>query len=354
MKTTNSTSRLLLALATGSLFATAAQAQIEVVITGATAFRSIVQDRIPNYLLTGVTTIRATNAGVEVITYTGNLANVSPSLNGQPAIIRTSFTGSGKGLSDVYTGTPVQCALATGTLVAKTPDIAFSDAYPASVTPPLKTTDFDTVTNVGVVPFVFVAHNTTGITNITQDQVELLMTASGVMPASFLGGANGNPVYLVGRDNESGTRIVTFKCVAFTGEPIQWAKVGGVWVTTNGFASSSIVRSVTAANADAIGYMTASDALAIVGSARTLTYNGVAYNTANVLNGSYSIWGYEIAAARVGIGANQKTVFRALAAAIADPTYQTTNPNYVGKYEVISQMQVERSGDGAVITSKNW
>ncbi len=354
MKNTKNTSKLLLSLAAGSLLASAAQAQIEVVITGATAFRSIVQDRIPNYLLTGVTTIRATNAGVEVITYTGNLANVSPALNGQPAVLRTSFTGSGKGLLDVYSGTPVQCALATGTLVAKTPDLAFSDCFPNSVTPPLKKTDFDTVANVGVVPFVFVAHNTTGITNITTDQVALLMTASGAMPASFLGGANNNPVYLVGRDAESGTRIVTFKSVGFPGEPVQWAKSGGVWITTNGFASSSIVRSQVNANPDAVGYMVATDALAIAGNARMLTYNGVPYNTANVLNGSYAIWGYEQAAARAGIGANQKTVFQALVAAITDPVYQTTNPNYVGKYEVISQMQVERGGDGAVITSKNW
>jgi len=348
------TSKLLLGLTAGSLLVSAAQAQIEVVITGATAFRSITQDRVANYLLTGVTTIKATNAGVEVITYTGNLANVNPTLNGQPAIIRTSFTGSGKGLLDVYSGTPVQCALSTGVLVAKTPDIAYSDAFPNSVTPPLRKTDFDTVTNVGVVPFVFAAHNSTGITNITKDQVALLMTASGAMPASFLGGANSNPVYLVGRDSESGTRIVTLKCVAFPAEPIQWAKVGGVWVTTNGFASSSIVRSVVNANSDAIGYMVSTDALAIAGNVRMLTYNGVPYTTANVLNGSYPIWGYEQAAARAGIGANQKAVFLALVNGITDLVYQTTNPNYVGKYEVISQMQVERGGDGAVITSKNW
>ncbi len=348
------THKFLLGLAAGSLVASSAQAQTEVIITGATAFRSIVQDRVPNYLLTGVTTIKATNAGVEVITYTGNLQNVSPGLNGTAAIIRTSFTGSGKGLLDVYNGTDVQCALTTGTLVAKTPDIAFSDVFPASVTPPLKNTDFDTVTNLGVVPFVFAANKSTGITNITTDQALLLMTASGAMPATFLGGSTAAPVYLVGRDAESGTRITVLKDLRFASDPIQWAKVGANWVSTNGYASSSLVRDSVKNNADAIGYMVFTDANAIAAQANSLSYNGVPYSSDNVLNGPYALWGYERAVAKSGIGANQKAVFLALAKAISDPTYQTTNPNYVGKFEVISQMKVERGGDGAVITSKGF
>ncbi len=352
--------KILVSLAAGAMLASLAQAQTEVVITGSTAFRSITQDRIENYvLMPGWILVKATNAsGVELRTYTGTLTNTGAGgLNGTAGTVRTSFTGSAQGMIDVKQGNQIPCAgPTTGTIVNRTPDIALSDVFPGSATPPLKDSDFDSRVKVGVVPFLFAVNNNLangGVTNITRDQALLVMTATGSMPDTFLGGTTGDVIYLCGRDSGSGTRISTEKDIGFIGAPVLWDKLGGTWVTTNGYASGSKVAAALAI-ADTIGYIGLGDFSTVSNSAKALTYNGVPYSSATVTTGSYGIWGYEHAVARSGISAPQKTIFTTLTTGMKDNGYQSTNVNYVGKFENINLMNVERAGDGGVITSLNF
>ncbi len=264
-------------------------------------------------------------------------------------------------------GTPVATAEANGGVQTnKVPDLAFSDVFPESASPPLNSSDFEE-SRVGVIPFVFVVNKAmAGVSNITREQAVLLMTSSGVatngtdlipgMPASYMGGTGNNPIYLIGRDPGSGTRITTLKNIGFTGLPIQWAlDASNNYIQTNGFSSGGLERGVINAKADAIGYLGLADFAAIATNAVALTYEGVPFSHANVVSGRYPMWGYEHLVNRAnGLSANQAAVRDALVRAISDPTFQGTNPLYTNSFTSLSEMQVERGADGATITSKNF
>lgn len=348
----------ILALIAACALAPAAFAQVEVTITGSTAFRAITIDRAASLFdantLSGVTN----NATTGQITYSGTMAGKVPSLGNQQVKIRLSFSGSAAGMLAVKNQTPLVTSEAPGTNVNKVADLALSDVFPGSASPPIPESSFDRAV-VGIVPFVFAKNNSlAGVTNITRDQAVLLMTASGNggMPASFLGGASANPVYLIGRDSGSGTRISVEKDIGFIGTPLLWATNGaGVLITTNGYSSGGNVRQVVAGTANTIGYLGLADLASIAASATALSYNGVPFSVANVANGSYAIWGYQHLVNRVGgLSANQALVRDALIAAITDPAFQTGNALYNAAFVPNAAMQVERGADGGTITSLNF
>jgi ABC-type phosphate transport system substrate-binding protein len=340
----------------GGLLTQAALAQVEVTITGSTAFRSIVQDRVPTLFDAGfVTTTRDAN----IRTYSGTMQTAIPSLGNTPVTVRLSWSGSASGMISVKNGASVNTVDSgdTNNLVGKVPDLAFSDVFPGSANPPIPSSAFSKRDVVGVVPFVFARNNSAalaGVDNLTRDQALLLMTAGGIMPANYLGGSQSTIVYLVGRDSGSGTRISIEKDIAFKGTPFLFAKIGANWVATNGFSSGSAVASTINTNTDAIGYLGLADFSTISANAVALSFGGVPYSSANVTSGKYALWGYEHVVSRIGISANQQSIRNALKAAIVDPTYQSTNPNYAGKFESVADMQVERGADGGTITSLNF
>jgi ABC-type phosphate transport system substrate-binding protein len=176
------------------------------------------------------------------------------------------------------------------------------------------------------------------------------------MPASFLGGTGSNPVYLIGRDSGSGTRITVQKCIGFTAEPTLWAlDASNNYITTNGFSSGGLERNVIVSKPDAIGYLGLSDYSVISTNATALAFNGSPFAHANVTHGSYSLWGYEHLVSAPGLlSANQQAVRQALVNAITDPTFQASSPLYTNSFTAFSEMQVERGADGGTITSKNF
>lgn len=348
---------LILAAAASLAVSTAALAQVQFTITGSTAFRSIVLDRVPTVFDAGWTAV-TNDATTGKITYSGTMHSKIPSLGATQVKVRLSFSGSASGMLAVKNQTQVSTAETPGVNVNVTPDLAFSDVYPSSATPPISETEVE-VDQVGVVPFVFARNNAlTGISNITREQAVLLMTASGDggMPASYLGGASSSPVYLTGRDSGSGTRITVEKVIGFSGTPLLWTTNGaGVLITTNGLSSGGLVRGVVASKSQAIGYLGLGDFNVIAGSATQLTYNGVPYSSANVANGSYSLWGYQHVVNRInGLSANQGLVRNAIINAIKDPTFQGTAAVYTGAFVPISSMTVERGVDGGPITSLDF
>jgi phosphate transport system substrate-binding protein len=254
--------------------------------------------------------------------------------------------------------TLINTAETPGVNVNKVADLALSDVFPGSASPPIPDSAFDR-TVVGVVPFVFVKNNSlAGVTNITRDQALLLMTASGAagMPATYLGGISTNEVYLIGRDSGSGTRISVEKDIGFSGTPLLWATnaTGGL-ITTNGYSSGGLVRNTVNGTVNSIGYMSLGDAILILANTTSLNYNGVPYAHTNVANGSYALWGYEHLVNRVGgLSANQALIRDAIIGAITEPGFQSTNLLYAPNFVSLVDMQVERGADGGPITSKNF
>jgi ABC-type phosphate transport system substrate-binding protein len=306
------------------------------------------------------------NASTGLQTYRGTMAGALPSLATTPVMLRLSFSGSATGMQAVQAGSLISTAESPGVNTNKTADLALSDVFPESATPPLSASDFDHFI-VGVVPFVFVRNNgLAGIANITREQATLLMTSSGVvtngdqtipgMPASFLGGSGSNPLYFIGRDPGSGTRITVQKCIGFTGEPTLWAVDGSNnYVLTNGLSSGGVLRNVVGTKPDAIGYLGLADYSVISTNATATAYNGVPFSHANVTKGSYSLWGYEHLVNRAGaLSANQQAVRDALIKAITDAKFQSTSPLFTNSFTAVSEMQVERGVDGGTITSLNF
>jgi hypothetical protein len=356
-------SKTLLTLLATTLIGSAAYGQVEVTITGSTAFRSITIDRSAAIFdapsLAGVTNGAAS---LGQITFSGTMSNKVASLGATPIKIRLSFSGSASGMLSVKNQSPVVTSESPGVNVNKVPDLALSDVYPGAATPPIAESAFNRSV-LGVVPFLYVKNNAlTGINNITRDQATLLMTASGVingvpgMPASYLGGTSPDPIYMIGRDSGSGTRISVERDIGFVGSPTLWAtNSAGGYVLTNGFSSGALERAVIKSKPDAIGYLGRGDYATIALNATAISFDGVAFSPANVGNGSYSLWGYEHIVNRVGgLSANQILVRNALISAITNPAYQTGTPLYNDNFVSLSEMHVERGADGGTITSLDF
>ena len=355
--------QILLPVLAGSLFAVTGRAQVSVTITGSTAFRSITEDRAQSLFDPGYTSW-GDLSGVLPETFSGTMTNVLHSTT--TVNLRLSFSGSGAGMNAVDQDTPVPTIdPGTGFTNNLTPDIAMSDVFPESATPPVNTSDLN-ITNVGVIPFVWIRSTAlTGITNITREQAYLLMTDSGVqfgvngMPATFLGGSSTNPVYLTGRDSGSGTHITTQADVGFyNNTPVLWGLNGGVLVQTNGYSSAGLERAVIYNTTNVVGYIGVADAYYILTNGLggvIMSYEGVPYSVTNVQNGAYPMWGYEhLANKKNALSPSQQAIHDALVSAITDLNFQTTNSLYNSQFVDQTHMKVQRGTDGAPITGLNF
>ncbi len=343
----------------GVLLANVALAQVNLTITGSTAFRSIAFSRSASLFDSGMLTNG--NTGVGPGTFSGTMSNTIPSLGSTPVTLRLSFSGSAAGMSAVDLGTPVPTVDPGSTNVVNLPpDIAFSDVFPESASPPINGSHFNQFI-VGVIPFVFVKNTKPGssldtVTNITREQAVLLMTASGAMPASFLGGSSTNVVYLTGRDSGSGTRITVQADVGFSGDPTLWVTNGlspTLIATNEAYSSGGLERNVILNYTNMIGYLGLGDATAIAGPNTAATaYEGVAYTPVAVQSGAYPMWGYEHFVNKVGgLNANQTLVRNALISAITNQVYQLTSPDYTNNFVDQLNMKVKRGADGGPILS---
>jgi hypothetical protein len=368
--------KLLIPVLLGTVLTGAARADYNLVLVGSTAFRSVVFDRAASLYDNGIFT-KYTNLNANTITYSGTMANVIPSFGTNTVNLRFSFSGSGSGMISVYNTALVPTVdLGNNTTNNSfTADVSLSDVFPAAAN--LPDTAFDRQ-ELGVVPFAFFHNNNVtdmnSVTNITREQAILLMTASGAvnsggniiygMPTTYLGGSSTNSVYLVGRDSGSGTRITVQKDIAFTGTPVNWDFASGTPVISAAGGLSSggtLVDQVRNTSYNAVGYAGLADITAGTkeGTGPTqvtrMKYCGVDCTHANVTTGAYPIWGYEHIVNRTGgLSTEQGQIRAALVSAITNPQYQSTNAVYNIPFSSLSDMQVQRGGDGADITSKNF
>lgn len=353
--------KILMPAVAGLLFAGVANAQVDMTITGSTAWRSITFERAASLFDAGYTAKGDTNIGPG--TFSGTMSSAIPSLGSTPVTLRLSFSGSAAGMLAVDGGTQVPTVDPnTGNTSNSVPLIGLSDVFPESATPPINGSDFDQFV-VGVVPFVFVKNTMANsslisCTNMTREQAYLLMTASGIMPCSFIGGSSSAPVYLTGRDSGSGTRITTQADVGFFGTPLLWVTNGissTLFSTNQGFSSAGLERNLIGNYTNAIGYLGLADAAAISGTAAPISYEGIAYSPGRVQGGMYPLWGYEhFVSKHNGLSANQQLVRNALVTALTNQTYQTTSPLYTNNFVDQLNMKVKRGADGGPITSTTF
>jgi len=352
------TSIIVLAAAGG--LSTVAHSQVQLTVTGSTAFRSVVLDRIPTLFDSGSLQANTSDTGKQKYFFTGTMSNLIPSFGSSPVTIRSSFSGSGSGMTSVKNGTLLPCINLDGSPTNLAAEVSFSDVYPASASPSIPASAFSQRVEVGVVGFVFVKNNNlVGITNLTREQAILAMTASGDggMPASFLGGTGGgavNPIYMIGRDSGSGTRITVEKDLGFVGSPNLWQTNGdGTYSLGTGYDSGGKVANAIAGGTQSIGYVGLADYASVSNAATTLSYEGIPYAHGNVAAGMYPMWGYEHLVSKVGISANQATLRDKLVASITNSTYQAS-AIYSNNFVSLSDMHVKRGADGGTITSKDF
>lgn len=240
-------------------------AQTVIHISGSTAFRAALNNAIvdimnPGYLIAGSSTNyeSATQLVVSGTTKVGNY----------PVVIKTSLQGSAGGVQSLAQQSPqitfsgssgwLQTSLATTTTIttavaasasntdpAAPADICLADSFQASTFAYGSGFTQLKETKVGVVPFFYVmgcSNDTTvqaslsSVTSISAQQIKLLLSAG--LPLSLLTGKDADAsvtMYPIGRDEDSGTRIVAFAEPGFGvfGSPVQYAPGFGGSISNN-------------------------------------------------------------------------------------------------------------------------
>ena len=358
-----------------------ASAQVVIRITGSTAYRSATYQAIQDTLNAGFTVgwvgtgtlSGATEAIFHGTTKTTNIA----------VTIKTGFSGSvggvfsltkGNGIPDptaspaitagfLVDGTPTSVLPGTANVPATFevpaapaaadkagfPNVALSDSFQSS-TPDKTPTLTDTI--VGVVPFEWARNNGSPatITNVTNQLGNAVLNLGSLPQYQFDNGAAATPIFVTGRNFDSGTRLCAFAETGFgiNNPPSQLDSTqatanhiaGGAWVAgaggnvffaaANGFTSGGQVAAALDATGSlgviggfVISYLGVADAnTAVAGGATALNYNGVPFSVAAVQNGQYTFWSYEHylkspQLTALGAADNHNVVANALATTIA-------------------------------------
>jgi hypothetical protein len=214
---------LLLTLALGLAGASPLMADVDLYITGSTAFRASAYNACTK-LFTTPPVLGSTlffgdaahggdannNSGTASWCMTGTPVGTLTNIQGGQLTIHGLFTGSIQGMQTVEQQVPLTFATTTaGVYSTNTPTIAFSDASGASS--PYPATGNFSEENVCVQPFTMCrsvpANGVTNINNITWEQMEYGIP-KGRLPLSVwtLNPADTNFVYIIERTSDSGTR----------------------------------------------------------------------------------------------------------------------------------------------------
>jgi len=339
------------------------RANTEVVIAGGNASSAILFDRATNVLNGGAITAYGLSSST-VRSYQGTISGQS----GLGTVtLDYVLNGAVGGLQDIEAGNPQTTASGNNTLPPTLVD--------SSTTPGAVALDPSVLTGlpVYVVPYVLFRNNSAnssdsvGITNLTARQAVYLEGAGATIPASFFGGAGTNPVYFIGRNNQSAVRTETDLNIGFTGslKTYYTNSAGGnvpILDTTSvdsngnpdpGLSSGSVLYNTVLVVSNSIGNAAVKDAKA-AGVLR-LTYEGVPYSYSNVVTGSYPLWYYESYYYKnTGSGqptAAQQTIINLLYGSVTNAAY-TVSSLYTNNYIPEPALIVKRGFDGGPITLK--
>jgi hypothetical protein len=403
------------ALALG--FASAAEAQQAVYITGSTAFRAQVYHALADL---GLSVSAGATTGNNSFTFSGtvnaSVENYSGGTYdnltaGKSYQVFCTFSGSSEGvyslLNDV---SPVYTNISgASTTYANGADLAFCDVQQASTqypTPGLsEVSTADGIASsfgagVAIVPFTWAASAGANgkVINVTPYLLNDIFPA-GALPLSFFDGVAsdaGANVVLVGRTNDSGTRItaeLTDGLPTASFDPaqgiIQYAPGGisglnagtytgtfqelGSSANTEGYSSGSgVAKALSQGTGDAIGYVAWSDSASLSGGALPITFagsnpstvypitsgtwtaNSTPWNLAGLENGQYYFWSYEHCYVSPAVESSGTSpiakdfapdLLNALEHEIVTTTPQTA--------DVIGRMNVNKGNDGGDINPGN-
>jgi len=357
--------KLFTILAAGGLMTAATvQAQVDVYITGSTAFRANAYRSIQRLYGLNLTSQNPSGdaSGKNQVTFQGTIPGT---FGGQTVTVRASYSGSAAGIQSIAQNGNVSfltSATAGDTnLVSHQADLAFSDVFQSTTAFP---SPILVNTNVGVVVFAWVKSSQTPatVTNITIQQLQAFLPNGLLFADSFTGNPadSSTAVYLVGRDSGSGTRITAERDALFVGGELNWITNGTACDENNwmpnplgGFSSGSGVAGLLNSGcAAALGYLGLSDAVTVNGGANIISYNGYrpfsgtigSPNFDTVRNGLYSFWGYEHLYRRSSATANIVTFTSIFSNEINNDLATSTTAVQVGT------MRVVRPSDGGPIT----
>jgi len=345
----------------------AARADVELIISGGNASSSILFDRATN-LFGGAFTATFGTSSSTVRTYEGTIPGFTTGNATNLGTVTLDFILNGAigGLTDIEAQNPETTAAGTNL----PPNVVDSSTSPGAVG--LDPSVLSSLP-VYVVPYVFIKNISSGsadsaaITNLTPGQAAYLEGAGATIPASFFGGAGANPVYFVGRNNQSAVRTEVDLNIGFTGT-LQTYYTNGVpgslpiLDTTSedpngdfdpGLTSGSTLYNTVLAISNSIGTVAVQNAKS--GAAR-LTFAGVPYAYTNVVNGSYPLWFHEKyyfknAGAAGALSAGQAAVLQIFYSSITNSAYTVTSL-YTNNYIPESALTVSRTLDGGPITLK--
>jgi hypothetical protein len=357
------TFKLVPTLAAGMVLAATAQAQIDINVSGAVAFRDTSYRSIRALYGANLTSQNPADAsGTQnqlKVTWTGTI----PSLFGaQTVTIRAYYNGANAGIQDLtqnrnvsYLATPTPGDTNTINLQS---DLVYSSVFQQSspfTSPVLEDIRF------GVTPVYFVKSTAAppALTNITVQQFRTL-AANGALPAWFFTGDTNDTalIHYVSRDPSAGQRTIVQRENGFTANPIfyNWVTNGGVpqfAIDTTGRTSTQI-RDLLNVGGPAISFLTGVDAINVNGGANILGYNGVkaflgnysssSNNHQPVITGQCSQWGYEHLLIRTTASQNIRSFRDALIVKI-DQDLQTSAFSLP-----ISRVSVERTAEGGPVS----
>ena len=356
---------------------------VELNFTGSTAFRSAAHATILDVL---------GGQGVAEYAYDGSdldgagKALFTGTFNSKTYLIRTSWSGSTAGISSVAQQTDI-AVIDEATVTLSTAGTQLSGAATKNVKAQFSFSDVDVALSndptanlgggpVGVVPFIFAASSTAPaeLDNVT-DQLFAALYSAGQLPLStwtndpadnpITAPATGRFVLPFGRNNGSGTRATTLaetQYGAFTsvqqygadtvtggaGQPVTALGTLGNGGQSSGGTLRNILASdfsnVGGENYIAIGYIGAKDGQTVIDNGgKALKYNGVEFSIDNVINGTYTFWGYQQLFHIAALDSDGQAFDTALRAAI---------PNNLGSnFVAISAMNVTRNGgDGGPVS----
>lgn len=335
-------------------------------LTGSTAMRGSIYTtfRTAGSVFTAVPTtttydhsVAAGAAGANYMVFSGTLVGGSGT-----TVIKCHWSGSEGGFKDVVTGATelfvddsivdgADHTAVPGTTIAHNVDLAMADnaqAFSRNKSPALTTG-----TNVAVITFTWVRNPglwTGG--NVTDAMIRQALVGF-CKRAVF----SGNPsdtndyVYVSGRDNQSGTRVNAFGNSGFgifslpnqiemdsSGNMLDLEPPNGTYAGDFGFSSGGTLAGTLGANTTAkpdlfnggsgysvIAYLSRGDAnTAIANGAVELTYDGVAQNSANVKEGTFTFWGNEYIYQRNGVSSEAQSAYNRLAVSIPNDVNGTT------------------------------
>jgi len=355
------TSKILGFLAAGVVLATAsAQAQVEINLSGAVAFRDTAYRAIRALYganLAGENHNTPANPPTSLkVTWTGTI----PALFGQQTVtVRAFFNGAVAGVQDLtqnrnvnYLATSTQGDTTTVDLPS---DLAFSSVFQQATeftSPVLEDSLF------GATPINLVKSTTApaGITNITTHQLRTLQ-ANGALPAWFFTGNTNDTqtIHFINRDPTAGQRVTVQLESGFTGNPIQyqWDTVNNEYLVDPTGRNASQITTHLNSYGPAISYLISVDSFNVNGGQNVLGYNGskafdgtfnnVANDFTPVITGRHSLWVYEHLLIRTTTSGNVRAFRDGLIAAI-DHELQSSAFSIP-----ISRLRVERQADGAPV-----